>query len=60
MTPSDVLSRAQAAARLGITTRTLDTYRKAGRIKGIEYPGRVKYRLGEIERFITDRTDGGR
>jgi len=50
-----VLSRAEAARRLGITPRTLDNWRKQGKVKAAEMDHRVFVAEAEVERLLAER-----
>jgi len=52
---SDLLSREQAANRLGISTRNLDYLREAGRLPFIQIGRRVVFSPLDLERFIEAR-----
>lgn len=48
----DLLTAGQAATALKCDRRTLANYRRAGRIKAVEYsPRKFMYNRSEIERF---------
>jgi hypothetical protein len=51
----DVLSRNEAAARLDITARTLDNWRKQGKIEAIEIDHRVFIPEAEVERVLAEQ-----
>lgn len=50
-----VLSRQEAADRLGISTRTLDNWRKLGKIEAAEIDHRVFIPEDEVERVLAER-----
>lgn len=52
---SDLLSREQAANRLGISMRNLDYLREAGRLPFIQIGRRVVFSPLDLERFIEAR-----
>jgi hypothetical protein len=59
MTPTtELLSREEAAARLGLQVVTLDKWRsnKKYRLAYVKVGGRVKYTARSIEEFLASRT----
>jgi len=50
-----VLSRKEAAARLGITTRTLDNWRRDGKVEEYEMEHRVFIAEDEVERLLAQQ-----
>lgn len=51
-TTSSLLTKAEAAAYLGIAPRTLDDWRTAGAIACIERPGYVRFLRTDLEDFL--------
>ncbi len=49
---SPLLTKAAAAAYLGIANRTLDDWRAAGAIACIERPGYVRFLRADLEDFL--------
>lgn len=49
-----MLTRKEAAEKLGISERTLDRYLKAGRIKSNKYDRAVRISKNEIDRFLQE------
>ncbi len=58
---SDLLNTEQAAAYLGVTARTLEVWRCTKRhpIPYIKVGRLVKYRKGELDRWLARQTVGG-
>ena len=60
--PSSVLlSREEAASFLHLRPQTLAVWRSTGRynLPVIRVGSRVRYRLSDLEKFLSDRTVGG-
>lgn len=57
-----LMSRAEAAQYLGISTRTLDRRAAQGKIRYISScrGGRIQYRDSDLERYIKENTHKGR
>lgn len=53
-----LLTRKQAAARLGISVRTLDALEEAGDIQAIRIGRSVRYHPETLERFVRRRANG--
>lgn len=51
---NSMLTRKEAAEKLGISERTLDRYLKAGRIKSNKYDRAVRISKNEIDRFLQE------
>ena len=58
---SDLLTRGQAAAYLGVTPRTLAVWKSTGRYKlpCVKIGRLAKYRKADLDAFIEQRTVGG-
>ena len=54
-----LLPRDDAADRLGISTRTLDTLEAAGEIQAVRIRGRVLYHPDTLNSFVRRRARGG-
>ena len=52
MTKPSLLTKAEAAAYLGIAPRTLDDWRSAGAIPCIERPGYVRFLVEDLDEFL--------
>jgi len=55
-----LLTREEAAERLGISERTLDDMADAGEIQPVRIRGRVLYAPDTLESYIRRRAGGGR
>jgi excisionase family DNA binding protein len=53
-----LLSRKQAAARLGISVRKLDALEEAGDIQAIRIGRSVRYHPDTLQRFVRRRANG--
>jgi predicted site-specific integrase-resolvase len=53
-----LVSREEAAAILGVSVRSVDRLREAGRLHAIQYleRGRIRYRLRDIETLLEPET----
>lgn len=52
-TAADLIEYAQAAARLGVSTRTLQNWVAAGRVRAVKVgPRRVRFEVQEVERVL--------
>lgn len=58
--PDSLLSREEAADRLGVSTRTLDDIEEAGEIQAVRIRGRVLYSPETLDAFIRARAGEGR
>ena len=59
-TVNQLLNRETAAAKLGVSTRTIVRYERAGRIQPIRLTSRcIRYRDADIEKLIEQSTLGG-
>lgn len=60
MTEEDLLTRAEAAARLGVHPRTLDRWARAGALPYVTLgPGkRRRYRVANVDRMIGTPDEG--
>ncbi len=49
-----LLSKKEAADMLGVSTQTLDRYRRRGRLNPVQIVprGRVRYRIRDVERLL--------
>ena len=58
---SELMSRKEAAAYLGLAEQTLAIWKTTGRynLPVIKVGRLVKYRKSDLDRFITTRTQGG-
>ena len=56
---SPLLTREEAAERLRISTRTLDTMEAAGEIQAVRIRGRVLYHPETLEAYIRRAAEGG-
>lgn len=52
-----LLTKAEAADRLGVPVRTIDTLRKQGRLSFIRIAGGFRYPPAAIEAFIANETE---
>ena len=57
--PEALLTREEAAERLGISTRTLDDMEEAGEIQAVRIRGRVLYAPETLQAYIRRRAGGG-
>ena len=58
--PDRLLSREEAADRLNVSVRTLDTLRAAGEIRAVKVKRRVSFHPGALEAYIRRSAEEGR
>lgn len=58
--PERLLTREEAADRLRISVRTLDTLRAAGEIRAVKVKRRVRFHPDALESYIRRAAEGGR
>lgn len=56
MSPTPLLSRREAAARLGVSVTTLDKLRRRGEVRDTPVGGCVKIHSSELDRFLSPRS----
>jgi excisionase family DNA binding protein len=54
-----LLGKKEAAARLGVSTRTLDRERSAGRLRAVRVRGRILFNPDNLAVYITVGTFAG-
>jgi excisionase family DNA binding protein len=57
--PDRLLTRKEAAERLRISVRTLDTLRKAGEIRSVKIKRRVRFHSGALDAYIRRAAEEG-
>jgi excisionase family DNA binding protein len=54
--PPSLLSTKEAAARIGVSTRTLHRYKDRNKLTYIKLDGLLKFERSDVERFMQRRT----
>lgn len=52
---NEIISANETADMIGVTRRTLHNYSKKGKLVPIYPVGRVRYRLSDVQNFLTER-----
>lgn len=56
--PVGALSRKESAAYIGVSTRQLDNYAKAGELRRVKLGARTVYRVVDLDAFLESRLQG--
>ena len=51
-----LMTKAEAARFLGVSTRTLDRERAAGRIRHVRVRGQIRFRPEQVEQYVRSST----
>jgi excisionase family DNA binding protein len=58
--PDRLLTREEAAERLQVSIRTLDTLRAAGKLRAVKVKRRVRFHPDALDAYIRRAAEGGR